>query len=54
MTQDTINKINVNIGLAKSIDNREWAGCGNTLCRNCEKYETCMFAPNFDDILNKE
>ena len=23
---------------------REWAGCGETLCRNCDFYENCRFS----------
>ena len=25
---------------------REWAGCGRKLCKYCEDYDGCRFAPN--------
>lgn len=32
----------------------EWAGCNGGLCRNCDEYENCRFAPNLEDIIGEE
>jgi len=45
---------NITDRLNKHINLSEWAGCNGGLCRNCDEYENCRFAPDLEYMRGKE